>query len=140
MTLSAPPGRERQWLVLLAAVQFTHLLDFMLVMPLGPELMRSLGLSAAGYGALVSAYTLASATMGVLGVFWLDRFERKHTLLVLYAGFLLATLGCGVARAPVWLLVARTLAGACAGLMSAGVMALVADLIPAERGARPLAR
>lgn len=138
MTASAPPGRERQWLVLLAAVQFTHLVDFMLVMPLGPELMHGLGLTAARFGALVSAYTLASAAMGLLGVFWLDRFERKRTLLVLYAGFVLATVGCGVAPTAVWLWGARTLAGSCAGLMGAVVMALLGELIPAERRGRAI--
>ena len=99
----------------------------------GPRAMRVFDLSAAGFGALVSAYTLASAAMGLLGVFWLDRFERKRTLLALYGGFILSTLWCGLAGGPVWLGAARTLAGACAGLMGAVIMALVADQVPVER-------
>ncbi len=123
---------------LLAAVQFTHLLDFMIVMPLGPEFIRLFGISAAQFGALVSAYTLASATMGVLGVFWLDRFDRKRTLLMLYAGFIAATFACGVAQGYLWLLLARTLAGACAGLASAVVMAIIGDMVPPERRGRAI--
>jgi DHA1 family inner membrane transport protein len=138
--MSAPvtPRQERQLLWLLAAVQFTHLMDFMLVMPLGPELMRVFDISTARFGALVSAYTLASAVMGVSGLFWLDRFDRKRALLTLYGVFIAATLACGLARSPTELLVARMLAGACAGLMGAGVMAIIGDLVPAERRGRAI--
>lgn len=138
MTASLSPGRERQLLWLLAAVQFSHILDFMIVMPLGPELMQRFAISASQFGALVSAYTLASAAMGLLAVFWLDRFDRKRSLLMLYAGFIVATLGCGVAPGHGWLLVARTLAGACAGLMAAIVMAIIGDVVPAERRGRAI--
>lgn len=123
---------------LLAAVQFTHLMDFMLIMPLGPELMRVFDLSTARFGTLVSAYTLASAVMGVSGLFWLDRFDRKRALLTLYGVFVVATLACGAARGPTELLVARMLAGACAGLMGAGIMAIIGDLVPPERRGRAI--
>ncbi|MFP2934735.1 MFS transporter, partial [Pyxidicoccus sp. 3LG] len=116
---SSTPSQERLQVLLLACVQFTHLLDFMIIMPLAPELMRLFSLSTAQFGALVSAYTLASAAMGVLGVFWVDRFDRKRTLLAIYGGFILATLACGAAPGHLWLLVARTLAGAARGWMSA---------------------
>ncbi|RKG63684.1 MFS transporter [Corallococcus exercitus] len=129
----SPAAQERTLLWLLAAVQFTHVVDFMMLMPLGPLLMQRLGLSATRFGALVSAYTLASAAMGVLGVFWLDRLERKRTLLMLYAGFIAATLLCGTATGATGLLIARTVAGACAGLMGAVVIAIVSDRVPAER-------
>ena len=130
---ASPAARERTLLWLLAAVQFTHVVDFMMLMPLGPLLMQRMELSATRFGALVSAYTLASAAMGVLGVFWLDRLERKRTLLMLYAGFITATLLCGAATGPVGLLLARTVAGSCAGLMGAVVIAIVSDVVPAER-------
>ncbi|MCY1037033.1 myxochelin export MFS transporter MxcK [Corallococcus sp. BB11-1] len=133
LSAPSPVARERTLLSLLAAVQFTHVVDFMMLMPLGPLLMQRLDLSATRFGALVSAYTLASAAMGVLGVFWLDRLERKRTLLMLYAGFITATLLCGMATGAVGLLVARTVAGACAGLMGAVVIAIVSDVVPAER-------
>ncbi|WP_338276259.1 myxochelin export MFS transporter MxcK [Corallococcus caeni] len=133
LSAPSPAARERPLLWLLAAVQFTHVVDFMMLMPLGPLLMQRLGLSATRFGALVSAYTLASAAMGVLGVFWLDRLERKRTLLLLYAGFIAATLLCGAATGATGLLIARTVAGACAGLMGAVVIAIVSDVVPAER-------
>ncbi|RKH16165.1 MFS transporter [Corallococcus praedator] len=133
LSAPSPVARERTLLWLLAAVQFTHVVDFMMLMPLGPLLMQRLDMSATRFGALVSAYTLASAAMGVLGVFWLDRLERKRTLLMLYAGFITATLLCGAATGAVGLLVARTVAGACAGLMGAVVIAIVSDVVPAER-------
>nr|WP_242588615.1 myxochelin export MFS transporter MxcK [Corallococcus macrosporus] len=133
MSAPSPAARERTLLWLLAAVQFTHVVDFMMLMPLGPLLMQRLSLSATRFGALVSAYTLASAAMGVLGVFWLDRLERKRTLLMLYAGFIAATLLCGAATGATGLLIARTVAGACAGLMGAVVIAIVSDMVPAER-------
>ncbi|MFP2908570.1 myxochelin export MFS transporter MxcK [Pyxidicoccus sp. 3LFB2] len=138
MSASPSPSQERQLLWLLAAVQFTHLMDFMIVMPLGPEFMRVFGLSTAQFGTMVSAYTLASAAMGVTGLFWLDRIDRKRALLTLYGVFIAATLACGAARSHTELLVARTLAGACAGLMGAVVMAIIGDLVPAERRGRAI--
>ncbi len=138
MSAALSMRQERQLLLLLAAVQFTHLLDFMIVMPLGPEFMRVFGISAAQFGVMVSAYTLASAAMGLLGVFWLDRFDRKRTLLFLYAGFIVATLACGAAWSHSGLLLARTVAGACAGVMGAVVLAIIGDMIPAERRGRAI--
>ena len=129
---------ERQLLWLLAAVQFTHILDFMILMPLGPELLGQFGISAAEFGAMVSAYTLASAAMGLLGVLWLDRWDRKRALLLLYAAFVVATFSCGAALGPTWLLLSRAVAGASAGLAGAVVMAIVADRIPPERRSRAI--
>ncbi|NVJ07530.1 myxochelin export MFS transporter MxcK [Myxococcus sp. AM001] len=133
MTATFSPRQERLLILLLAGVQFTHLLDFMIVLPLGPEFMRLFSLSAAQFGTLVSSYTLASAAMGVLGLAWVDRFGRRSTLLVILGGFITATLACGAAQSHAWLLVARSLAGGCAGLMGAVIMSIIADTIPGER-------
>lgn len=138
MAASSSSTHERQLLWLLAAVQFTLVLDFMILMPLGPELMRLFSLSATQFGAMVSAYTLASAAMGLLGVLWLDRRDRKPTLLLLYAGFIAATLACGAARSAAWLLLSRAVAGASAGLVGAVIMTIIADLVPAERRGRAI--
>jgi predicted MFS family arabinose efflux permease len=124
---------ERPLLWLLAGIQFTLLLDFMVLMPLGPELMQSLRLSATAFGSLVSSYTLSSAIFGLSGLFWLGRFGRKATLMALYAGFVGATLGCALAPSSVGLFAARMLAGACAGLLWAVVMDLIVDVVPEER-------
>lgn len=128
-----PPPQERRLLLLLAALQFSHLLDYMILMPLGAELMPAFGLDAAQFGLLIGVYTLASAVTGLCASAWLDRGDRRRILLRLYAGFIIATLGCALAPNHALLLVARALAGACAGLMSATVMTLVADRVEAPR-------
>jgi DHA1 family inner membrane transport protein len=108
---------SRSLLWLLAAVQFTLLLDFMLLMPLGPQLLRSLDISAAHFGWAVSAYSLSSAVFGLCGVFWIDRLPRRQALLSLYAMFVGATLACGTVSTLSGLMTARLVAGASAGLL-----------------------
>src|SRR3982074_107500 len=99
------PGRERATLLTLGAVQFTHILDFMIMMPLGAQLMKMFNITPAQFTHLVAAYGLAAA-------FVLDRFDRKRSLLFLYFGFGLATFACGLAPTHHWLLAARLAAGA----------------------------
>ena len=89
--------RERLVLFILAAVQFTTIVDFMIVMPLGPQLMRTLGIGPAEFGLIVSSYTFAAGASGLVASSIVDRFARRTTFLVLYAGFLLGTLLCAVA-------------------------------------------
>jgi predicted MFS family arabinose efflux permease len=92
----------------LAAVQFTQIMDFMIMMPLGAGLMRVCDISPHQFSYLVAAYGLAAALTGFAGGFFIDRFDRKHALLGLYAGFGLATLACALAPTFHWLLAART--------------------------------
>ena len=91
------PGRELLLLLTLAGIQFTHVVDFMIMMPLGPQLTALFLISDAQFGLLVSAYTLAAGVSGLLAAFFVDRFERKSLLLSLYALFALTTLGCALA-------------------------------------------
>ena len=132
------PGRERATLLTLGAVQFTHILDYMIMMPLGAQLMQVFHISPAQFTHLVAAYGLAAAISGFAGGFVLDRFDRKRSLLVLYFGFSLATLACGLAPNHYWLLVARLAAGAFGGLSGSMVSAMVGDVIPASRRGRAL--
>ena len=127
------PSAERRLVYVLAAVQFTVLLDFMVLMPLGGELMRGFSLSSGEFGALVSSYTIASAVAGVTGAWWLDRWERRRALLVLYQVFVATTAGCALAPTPSWLVVCRVGAGAAGGLLWSSAMALLADAVPPER-------
>ena len=69
-----PPQRERWVLLTIAGIQFSHILDFMIMMPLGPQLTRLFGISDAQFGLLVSAYTLAAGVSGLLASFYVDRF------------------------------------------------------------------
>ena len=86
------PGRERATLLALGAVQFTHILDFMIMMPLGAQLMHGFNITPAQFSHLVASSGIAAAVSGFAGGFLLDRFDRKRALLALYAGFGLATL------------------------------------------------
>ena len=135
--MSAPdPGLQRRelWLLItLAGVQFTHILDFMIMMPLGPQFTRLFGISDAQFGLLVSAYTLAAGASGLLASTYIDRFGRKRLLLVLYSLFGLATLACGLAPTYGSLMVARVLAGFFGGVLSAMSQTIVADVVPFER-------
>lgn len=127
------PRRELATLLTLGAVQFTHILDYMIMMPLGAQLMQVFNITPTQFTYLVAAYGLAAALSGLAGGFVLDRFDRKRSLLVLYAGFGLATAACGLAPTHHWLLAARLAAGAFGGLAGSMVTAMVGDVVPAER-------
>ena len=133
---AAPPLRsERALLVTLAVIQFTHLVDFMIMMPLGPQFMRLFGIGPQAFGWLVSSYTFAAAASGFLAAFRIDRFDRKTALLSLYAGFVVATALCGFAPTFATLLGARVVAGAFGGVIGGLVLAIVADAVPYARRA-----
>jgi predicted MFS family arabinose efflux permease len=125
--------RERWLLITLAGVQFTHILDFMIMMPLGPQLTRIFGIDNAAFGLLVSAYTFSAGLSGLAASFYVDRFDRKRLLLVLYALFALATLACALAPGYGALLAARVAAGLFGGVLSTLSQTIVADVIPFER-------
>lgn len=131
--ITLPAATEKRLILLLAGIQFCHIVDFMVMMPLGPQLMRVLGIDTAGFGLLVSAYTLAAGAAGFASAFFIDRYDRRRLLLWLMAGFLLATLACGLAPDFHSLLVARLLAGAFGGILGTNVMAYVGDCIPEAR-------
>jgi predicted MFS family arabinose efflux permease len=135
---SAPldPARERVLLLTLAGIQFANILDFMIMMPLGPVLMRALGVGTHEFGFLVSAYSLTAGVSGLLAASFVDRFERKRLLLAMFALFGVATLACALAPGYWTLLAARGLAGAFGGVLGAMVQTVVGDLIPFERRGR----
>jgi predicted MFS family arabinose efflux permease len=89
--------RELPLLLTLAAVQFTHVVDFMIMMPLGPQFMRLFAIGPQQFSLLVSAYTFAAAASGFVAALWIDRFDRRRALLALYGGFIVATALCGIA-------------------------------------------
>jgi predicted MFS family arabinose efflux permease len=132
------PRRELATLIALAAVQFTHVLDFMIMLPLGPQLMRAFDLTPAQFTHLVAAYGLAAALSGFAGGFFLDRIDRKRALVFVYAGFGLATLACALASTHSALLIARLIAGAFGGISSSLVTAMIGDIIPPTRRGRAM--
>jgi predicted MFS family arabinose efflux permease len=127
------PLNERKLVLILAAVQFTHIMDFMIMMPLGPQLMRVMFISPQQFGLLVSAYTLTAAAASLAVAFYTDRFDRRKTLLFLYAGFMVSTLLCGLAPGYGWLLAARAIAGAFGGVAGATVHSIIGDAVPEQR-------
>ena len=127
---------ERAMLLILAGIQFCHVLDFMIMMPLGPFLIGALGISTHEFGLLVASYSFSAAAAGLLMAPVVDRFERKRFLLVIFLAFALATLLCAAAPNYSLLLIARGLAGIFGGMMGALVHTMVADAIPFERRAK----
>ncbi len=90
--------RRERWLVyVLGAIQFVHILDFVILMPLGPMLMRIFGVTPSQFGLLVSSYTFAAGAANFGASLVGDRFERKHMLLFCFAGFIIGTLLCALA-------------------------------------------
>ncbi len=134
--LPLDPLRERALLLTLAGIQFAHILDFMIMMPLGPILIHEFGISTYEFGLLVSAYTFTGAASGLLAATFVDRFERKRLLLSMFALFALATLACGLAPGFGFLMAARCAAGAFGGVLGSMVQTMVGDLIPFERRGR----
>lgn len=133
-------GGESTLVAILTAVQVAHILDFVIMMPLGPQLMRIFGITPAQFGILVSAYTFSAAASGLLSAFLIDRFDRKRALVSLFAGFGLGTLGCALAPNYLTLLLARIFAGAFGGVLSGLVFAIVADSFPDSRRGAALGR
>ena len=132
------PQRERWLLLTLAGIQFTYILDFMVMMPLGPQFTRLFDISDAQFGALVSAYTFSAGASGLAASAYLDRFDRKRLLVVLYTLFALSTMGCALAMTYGQFFVARVGAGLFGGVLSALIQTILADVVPFERRGRAM--
>ncbi len=133
-----PVKNEAALLYTLGGIQFTHILDFMIMMPLGPMFIRLFNISAPQFGLLVSVYSFAAAASGLLAATFADRFDRKHLVLTLYFLFTFATVLCALAPGYELLLIARALAGVFGGILGAMVQALVGDCIPELRRGRAM--
>jgi predicted MFS family arabinose efflux permease len=119
----------QKWVIgLLTFLQFTIILDFMILSPLGAVLMPGLKISPAQFGLVVSVYAFSAGVSGIAAAGFADRFDRKRLLLVFYAGFVAGTLMCGVAHAYGFLLLARTVTGVFAGVVGSTVFAITTDL------------
>lgn len=130
------PEHKRWIIAVLTLVLFTHTMDFMVLMPLGPRLMDLFQISPQQFSGLVSIYSLMAAVFGFFGALVFDRLDRKHALIGSYIGFLLGTFACAWAPTYSVLLVARGLAGAFGGLLAGISFAIIGDLFTLhERGA-----
>jgi MFS transporter, DHA1 family, inner membrane transport protein len=116
-------------LYILACVQFTNIMDFMIMMPMGPILIRAFATTPQGFSALVSAYSLSAGISGFLAAFFVDQFDRKQLLTWAYIGFLIGTFACAVAPNYELMMLARIVAGIFGGLLGSQVLSIVGDLI-----------
>lgn len=117
---------------LLAFLQFTVVLDFMILSPLGVLVMEKLQISTQQFGFVVSAYAFSAGISGIFAAGFADRFDRKKLLLFFYVGFVVATFLCGIATNYILLFGARILTGIFAGVLSSISFAIVADLFPLQ--------
>ncbi len=120
---------------MLATMNFTHLVDFMIMMPLGDQLMKIFGITPQQFTVIVSAYTFSAGVSGFFSAFLIDRFDRKKALLTTYVGFTLGTLSVVLANSYEMLVLARILTGFFGGVIGALVLSIVSDLYTfKERG------
>src|SRR5579871_2711883 len=123
-------GYQSRLVALLAFVQFTIILDFIIMSPLGAILMPALDITAGQFGAAVSAYAFSAGISGVLEAGFADRFDRKNLLLFFYAGFTAGTFLCALASNYQLLLLGRIVTGLFGGVVGSTVLAIITDLFP----------
>ena len=129
-------GYQKLVVAVLAFLQFTIVLDFMMMAPLGALVMPALNITTSQFGLVVSTYAFSAGVSGVLAAGFADRFDRKKLLMLFYAGFLLGTLLCAIASSYAMLLVARMVTGLFAGVVGSAALAIVTDLFPIQMRGR----
>jgi len=130
------PSQEKNLLRSLSGIQFSHILDVMIIMPLAPMLMRTFDLTAVQFGLLVSAYTFMGAISSIIAAMVIDRFDRRRVVLVFFAAFIIATMLCALAPSYHTLLFARGLSGVFGGVLGSLVHVYIADCFPYEHRGR----
>ncbi len=139
---SAPPGKQPFTkyqvfiIAILAILQFTIILDFMVLSPLGAQLIKELSISPQQFGWVVSAYAFSAGASGLLAAGFADKFDRKKLLMFFYTGFVLGTLFCGIAPDYYSLLVARIVTGLFGGVIGSISFAIITDLFPMQMRGR----
>lgn len=129
-------GYQKMVIFILAVTQFTVILDFMIMSPLGDLLMKSLSLKPAGFGLAVSAYAFSAGISGLLTAGFADKFDRKKLLLFFYIGFIAGTIFCGLAHTYTLLLAARIITGLFGGVIGSISMAIITDLFALKQRGR----
>jgi predicted MFS family arabinose efflux permease len=128
-------NKEKALLFTLAVIQFSHITDFMILMPLGPQLMDAFSIKPAQFALLVSTYTISAGISGFVGAFFIDRFDRRKALIITASGFALGTLLCSFSYSYEMLLATRSFTGMFGGVLGALILAIIGDAIPNERRA-----
>lgn len=126
-------GIEKRVVYSLALLQFTHIVDFMIMMPLGPLLIDDFGINNRQFSYLVSAYTFSAGISALIASMFIDRFARKKALLFIYVGFAAGTLACALSEKYHLLLVARIFTGSFGGMISAMIYSIIGDVFPYQK-------
>ena len=129
-------GYQKFVIAVLAFLQFTVIIDFLILSPLGAVLLPELHVATSQFGLLVSVYAFSASISGLLTAGFADKFDRKKMLLFFYCGFILGTVLCGVATTYHFLLAARVITGLFGGVIGSITMAIAADLFPLEQRGR----
>lgn len=136
MEKKAFTGYQKLVIALLAITQFTVVLDFMVMSPLGDILMKSLDITPKQFGVAVSSYAFSAGISGLLAAGFADKYDRKKLLLFFYVGFILGTLCCGLAPTYQLLIAARVITGLFGGVIGSIGMAIITDIFPIEQRGR----
>jgi predicted MFS family arabinose efflux permease len=136
----APALSQNAIILLVAAVQFVNVLDFMMVMPLGPDFAKGLGIPTSELGLVSSSYAFAAALSGFVGAAFLDRFDRRKALAVAISGLVAATAAGAIAQGLWTMVAARFMAGAFGGPATAIALAIVADVVPPQGRGRAMSK
>ncbi|WP_430612698.1 MFS transporter [Flavobacterium sp. JP2137] len=129
-------GYEKFVIFILAITQFTVILDFMVMSPLGDLLLKSLDMDTRDFGIAVSAYAFSAGISGLLTAGFADKFDRKKLLLFFYIGFIVGTLFCGLANSYITLVAARIFTGLFGGVIGSISMAIITDIFSLQQRGR----
>jgi predicted MFS family arabinose efflux permease len=121
---------------LLAFLQFTIILDFVIISPLGALIMPALDITTSQFGFVISVYAFSAGASGLLAAGFADKYDRKKLLLFFYSGFIFGTLLCGMATTYEFLIMARIITGIFGGVIGSIVFAIATDLFPFEARGR----
>ena len=124
---------ENLLLFILAAINFTHIMDFVIMAPLNPILSKALSVNPQQFSFLQASYAISAGIAGIIGSFFVDKHDRRATLLFLYVGFTISNLACALAPDYYTLMTARVIAGSFGGVMGSVILSIVGDVIPQER-------
>ncbi len=134
---SIPFSRYEKFVILILAItQFTVILDFMVMAPLGDLMLKSMDMNTQDFGIAVSAYAFSAGLSGLLTAGFADKFDRKKLLLFFYIGFILGTFLCGIANSYPTLLAARIFTGLFGGVIGSISMAIITDIFKLQQRGR----
>ncbi|TGK08856.1 MFS transporter [Leptospira fletcheri] len=141
-TATAPRNKvslsEPFLIFLLASIQFTHIMDFMIMFPLQDYFLKQFAIDTGVFSFVLSSYSYAAAAAALLGANFIDRFNRKSAAIFLYSGFIIGTALCAVADSFYFLLAARIIAGTFGGMIGGIVLSIIGDVLPIERRGRAM--